>query len=146
MKRARRVISHHGSDCPDGPHNVREHRCLILTRIDRPGQLSEAWVSGDCAETMPMRAKIEAPWWDPDRVEAWPKSERIYRKRHRFAAHLPTYYGGGFWERVQLGPVEDACPVCKSPRVAPIEGERLECVECGERFSPQGLTEEPQTR
>ena len=96
MKRARRIISHHGSDCPDGPHNFREHRCLILTRIDRPGQKSEAWVSGDCAETLPMRCK------DYEGAQ----SERLYRKRHTFDSTKTTYYGGGFWERVELKPIE----------------------------------------
>ena len=97
MKRSRRVLSHHGSDCPDGPHKFRESRCVILTRIDRPGQLSEGWVSGDYAETMPMRLKAPGS-----------TSERLYRKRHTFAAHLPTYYGGGFWEQVCLQALESA--------------------------------------
>ncbi len=100
MKRCRRVISHHGSDCPEGPHNFREHRCLILTRIDRPGQKSEAWVSGDCAETMPLRCK--------DYEGAI--GERLYRKRHTFDPRLPTWYGGGFWERVAIGPAEGVEP------------------------------------
>lgn len=95
-KRARRIISHHGSDCPNEPHNFREHRCLILTRIDRPGKPSEAWVSGDCAETLPMRCK--------DYEGA--RSERLYRKRHTFDATKTTYYGGGFWDRVELKPIE----------------------------------------
>ena len=102
MKRARRIISHHGSDCPDGPHPFKRSRCLILTRIDRPGQLSVAWISGDCAETMPMRAKAPGS-----------TSERLYRKRHTFAADLPTYYGGGFWERVCLPP--RCCPHGAAP-------------------------------
>lgn len=91
MKRARRVLSHHGSDCPLGPHNIRENRCLILTRIDRPDGTSEGWVSGDYQETMPMRAK------DPGS-----QSERVYRKRHTFSADKPLYYGGAFWERVVI--------------------------------------------
>jgi hypothetical protein len=33
------------------------------------------------------------------------RSERLYRKRHTFDASLPTWYGGGFWERVELGPL-----------------------------------------
>lgn len=97
MKRARRTISHHGSDCPSGPHKVREARCIILTRIDRPGQRSEAWVSGDCAETMPRHATI-------DRSPEY-HSERLYRKRHTFAPELSTHYGGGFWEYVEIGPM-----------------------------------------
>lgn len=110
MKRARRVISHHGSDCPDGPHNFRQHRCIILTRIDRPGHPSEAWVSGDCAETMPMRSKIEPAWPGDPRppVEEWPRSERLYRHRHTFDATKPTFYGGGFWERVSI-----PSPLCR---------------------------------
>jgi len=93
MKRARRVLSHHGSDCPDGPHPFKSNRCIILTRIDRPDGTSEAWCSGDCAETMPARLKTGPR-----------KSERLYRQRHTFDAKLPTFYGGGFWERVTLGP------------------------------------------
>lgn len=96
-KHARRVISHHGSDCPDGPHNLRTSRCLILTRIDRPGERSRAWVSGDCAETMPRHATIER---SPDY-----HSERIQRKDHTFDPSLPTWYGGGFWQRVQIDPL-----------------------------------------
>jgi len=101
MKHCRRVISHHGSDCPDGPHNFRESRCIILTRIDRPGQLSEGWASGDCAETMPMRAK------DYDGA----RSERLQRYRHTFRAELPLHYGGGFWERVTLPALQQSGPV-----------------------------------
>lgn len=83
MKRARRVISHHGSDCNDGPHNFRTSRCVILTRIDRPGQPSRAWASGDCAES------------------------RAYKRHdHTFDAKLPTHYGGGFWQYVEIPPLE----------------------------------------
>jgi len=96
MKRARRVISHHGSDCPEGPHPFKHSRCLILTRIDRKDGTSEAWVSGDCAETLPRRVKLD---YNP-RAE----SERLYRKRHSFKGDLPVWYGGGFWERVEIGP------------------------------------------
>lgn len=81
MKRARRVISHHGSDCPDGPHPFRWNRCVILTRIDRPGQQSEAWASGDRSES------------------------NVFRKhRHTFDASKPVHYGGGFWQRVEIKP------------------------------------------
>lgn len=100
-KRARRMISHHGSDCPDGPHPFKSNRCLILTRIDypdQPGRKSVAWVSGDCAETMPRHATI-------DRSSEY-HSERMYRKRHTFDPKLPTWYGGGFWDRVEIGPKE----------------------------------------
>jgi hypothetical protein len=114
-KRARRILSHHGSDCPAGPHKIRDGRCIILTRVDRPGQRSIAWVSGDCAETMPMKHKADQdPTEDPIADQApgfWGGyangeyvSERIYRKRHSFDPCLPTWYGGGFWERVAIGP------------------------------------------
>lgn len=81
-KRARRLLSHHGSDCPDGPHNIRENRCIILTRIDRPTRPSETWLTGD---------------WSEGRV--------LQAKRHTFAPDLPVWYGGGFWQRVQLDPL-----------------------------------------
>ena len=97
MKHCRRVLSHHGSDCPDGPHPIRGNRCLILTRIDRPGELSRGWVSGDCAETMPMYS--ESKQWDGA------ISERLKRKDHTFRSDLPLYYGGGFWNKVTIGPV-----------------------------------------
>jgi hypothetical protein len=89
---------------------------VILTRVDRPGQRSIAWASGDCAETMPMSAKLTRPNGDPDPIidqapGFWGGyandehvSERIYRKRHSFDPCLPTWYGGGFWERVAIGP------------------------------------------
>jgi hypothetical protein len=98
MKHCRRVISHHGSDCPDGPHSIRRHRCIILTRIDRPGEMSRAWISGDCAETMPMHLK----GYDGA------KSERLKRKDHTFKPNLPTWYGGGFWDKVTIGPADHA--------------------------------------
>lgn len=100
MKHCRRVLSHHGSDCPDGPHKIRGHRCMILTRIDRPGEVSRAWVSGDCAETMPRHATI-------DRSPEY-RSERLKRKDHTFRPDLPVWYGGGFWEKVTIGPVDHA--------------------------------------
>jgi hypothetical protein len=79
MKRARRVLSHHGSDCPSEPHPFRSGRCIILTRIDRPGELSRAWCTGDCAEG------------------------RVYKRHdHTFDRRLPVWYGGGFWERVEI--------------------------------------------
>jgi hypothetical protein len=83
---------------------------MILTRIDRPGERSRAWVSGDCAETMPMYAKIRR-WDDADddpgsgRVSDF-RSERLKRKDHTFDPKLPTWYGGGFWEKVTIGPVQ----------------------------------------
>jgi hypothetical protein len=103
MKHCRRVLSHHGSDCPEGPHPIKGNRCLILTRIDRPGQPSEAWVSGDYAETGSMRWKQDQ---HPDAAPGDLVSERLYRKRHTFDASLPTHYGGQFWAYVELGPVE----------------------------------------
>jgi hypothetical protein len=105
MKHCRRVISHHGSDCPDGPHLFKQGRCMILTRIDRPGERSRAWVSGDCAETMPLRIRREQWAADPEYAAALP-SERIQRKDHTFDPGRPTWYGGGFWERVSIGPIE----------------------------------------
>lgn len=86
MKRSRRVLSHHGSDCPSTPHPIRQHRCIILTRIDHGDGTSTSWCSGDCAETMPYRG------------------ERVQRKRHTFAAEKPIYYGGAFWEAVMIPP------------------------------------------
>jgi len=69
---------------------------VILTRVDyADGRKSEAWVSGDYAETMPMRWKHYAG----------ARSERLYRKRHAFDPKLPTWYGGGFWERVEIRPL-----------------------------------------
>jgi hypothetical protein len=115
-KTARRVISHHESDCPNGPHNFRDHRCLILTRIDRRGEPSRAWVSGDCQETIARYtrrqwAEEDDPYNErPDLTEReWRdrKSERIQRKDHTFARNLPTWYGGGFWEKVTIAAPED---------------------------------------
>lgn len=98
----RRVRSCHGSDCNDGPHSFRQSRCLILTRVDyRDGRPSVAWVSGDCAESSSMRFRREQ--WKLEPEEEMP-SERIYRKRHSFDPKLPTWYGGGFWARVEIGP------------------------------------------
>jgi hypothetical protein len=37
-------------------------------------------------------------------------SERLYRKRHTFDPQLPTWYGGGFWERVAIGPADGVEP------------------------------------
>jgi hypothetical protein len=34
------------------------------------------------------------------------RSERVQRKDHTFDPQLPTFYGGGFWERVEIGPVD----------------------------------------
>ena len=79
MKRARRIISHHGSDCPSTPHAFREGRCIILTRVDHPGRPSVAWLTGDCQE-----------------------GRRFQHRRHEFDATQPVTYGGGFWERVSL--------------------------------------------
>lgn len=111
-KHCRRVISHHGSDCPTGPHNLRTHRCMILTRIDRPGERSRAWVSGDCAESMPQHARhvwhqtgCPNRYGDDDCSCERSPSERIKRKDHTFDPQLPTWYGGGFWERVTLEPL-----------------------------------------
>ena len=54
-----------------------------------------------------MRFKRERrDWYNPGQDPI--VSERLYRKRHTFAADLPTYYGGGFWERVTIGP--RCCP------------------------------------
>jgi hypothetical protein len=80
-KRVRRVLSHHGSDCPMTPHAVRGHRCIILTRVDRPDGTSEAWVTGDDQE-----------------------GRRFKYGQHTFASTKPTFYGGGFWERVRIDP------------------------------------------
>jgi hypothetical protein len=33
------------------------------------------------------------------------RSERMYKHRHTFDRTKPVYYGGGFWERVELLPV-----------------------------------------
>jgi hypothetical protein len=90
MKRARRIRSCHGSDCSLGPHPFRQNRCIILTRIDRPDGTSEAWVTGDCQE-----------------------GRLFQHRRHTFDSSLPTWYGGGFWERVSIGPPEaQACDEC----------------------------------
>ncbi len=84
----------------------REHRCLILTRVDYlDGRQSETWLSGDCAETVSVAAKRR--WWKQDHGydltrDGW-RSERMYRKRDRFDPKLPVWYGGGFWERVEIG-------------------------------------------
>lgn len=102
-KHCRRVISHHRSDCPDGPHTVKGHRCIILTRIDRPGERSRAWVSGDHAESTSLQWRREQ-WAADPAYAATLKSERLQRKDHTFDPRLPTWYGGGFWERVAIGP------------------------------------------
>jgi hypothetical protein len=119
MAIVRRVRSCHGSDCPNGPHTLREGRCCILTRKDyRDGRPSEAWVSGDYRETIGRAFKrrewAEAEADDPtiDRLPSedpdWRRSpsERLQRKRHTFDPSLPTWYGGGFWEWVAISGAE----------------------------------------
>ena len=133
MKRSRRVLSHHGSDCPDGPHKFRESRCLILTRIDRPGQLSEGWISGDCQETCSRAWKLRQA-----REIDWPagevKSERIYRKRHTFDPKLPIWYGGGFWDRVEIAPLPAPIVPCRHQTMIERRDDTThawECADCG---------------
>ncbi|HET9256311.1 MAG TPA: hypothetical protein VFO16_14090 [Pseudonocardiaceae bacterium] len=91
MKRCRRVLSHHGSDCDLTSHSIRSNRCIILTRIDHKDGTSEAWLSGDCQE-----------------------GRRFQYKRHRFAGHLPVFYGGGFWEKVEIPPLAETPAVTVS--------------------------------
>lgn len=76
---------------------------MILTRIDRPGQASDCWVSGDRAESCSI--KFRRQQWP---AEHWPemKSEIIQRKRFELDASKTAYYGGGFWEAVTIGPVK----------------------------------------
>ena len=111
MRLVRRALSHHDSDCSMECRRPREHRCLILTRVDYlDGRPSETWLSGDCAETCSMAAKRR--WWLEDHGYELGKegmrSERMYRKRHTFDPTLPVWYGGGFWERVQIEPATAA--------------------------------------
>jgi hypothetical protein len=75
---------------------------MILTRIDRPGQRSRAWVTGDRAESCSIAFR-RAGLADPDLHEL--KSEYVQRKDHTFDPALPTWYGGGFWEKVSIGPI-----------------------------------------
>lgn len=103
----RRVLSHHGSDCSLECRHPRDHRCVILTRVDYlDSRLSESWLSGDCAETVSTAAKRR--WWQEDHgYDLEPggfRSERIYRHRHTFNPTLPVWYGGQFWEHVQIDP------------------------------------------
>ena len=105
----RRVLSHHGSDCPEGPHPVKGHRCIILTRVDyRDGRPSQAWVSGDHAETIGRACRRRWAEEDgaPEMYADWADrpSERVQRKRFTLAADKPAVYGGGFWERVSIPP------------------------------------------
>jgi hypothetical protein len=64
-------------------------------------------VSGDCQETVSTAFKREHSDW----YHGGAKSERMYKHRHTFKPSLPVHYGGGFWERVELGPVEEQAPV-----------------------------------
>jgi len=56
-----------------------------LTRIDNPDGTSEAWLSGDYSE-----------------------GRHFQTKRHTFASHKPVWYGGGFWERVEIPPPDQS--------------------------------------
>ena len=98
----RRVRCCHGSDCPTGPHKLRQSRCFILTRVDyADGRPSEGWLSGDYQETIGRACRRR---W-AENGEAWAAdwaetpSERVQRKRHTFDPSKPLVYGGGFWER-----------------------------------------------
>lgn len=103
----RRIRSCHGSDCPERPHTVKGHRCIILTRVDyADGRQSDCWVSGDHAETCSLAFRREQ-WQATDREYAEGfTSERVQRKRFTADPRKPVYYGGGFWERVTIGPVD----------------------------------------
>jgi hypothetical protein len=97
----RRVRSCHGSDCPLGPHKLRESRCLILTRVDyADGRPSEGWVSGDCQESSSRAARLQRVREYDSELEI--QSERLQRQRHTFDPGKPLVYGGGFWEKVVI--------------------------------------------
>ena len=110
MKRCRRILSHHGSDCPDGPHRMKDARCIILTRIDRPNQLSEAWLTGD-----------------------WTESRIRQAKRHTFSPLKPVWYGGGFWNRVRLEPPAATPRANHNPTRIPADGSQPIC-QCGRNW------------
>lgn len=106
---------------------------MILTRIDRPGERSVCWVTGDRAESCSIAFR-RSQWADggPEM-----RSEIVQRKRFELAPDKTAYYGGGFWEKVTIGPAESAPDhVCAPVQNSGYYGLAPVCYVCGQAIGP----------
>lgn len=79
--------------------------------------------SGARAESMPLGIRRDQWASDPE-YAAQLKSERIQRKDHSFDPRLPTWYGGGFWDQVAIGPAPGVEPAGVCAELAVKLGDR----------------------